>query len=96
MMMLMLMLLMVMTVDRVLMWMIVVNSLMFVMVMMMMLAVMMMTMGVIWSDDGGVNDEHDEKLFGQWLCSPGHAPTGLFWLSSMCGPIPGNNPSIFC
>lgn len=93
--MLMLMLLMVMTVDRVLMWMIVVNSMMFVMVMMM-LVVMMMTMGVIWSDDGGVNDEHDEKLFGQWLCSPGHAPTGLFWLSSMCGPIPGNNPSIFC
>lgn len=91
--MLMLMLLMVMTVDRVLMWMIVVNSLMMVM---MMLAVMMMTMGVIWSDDGGVNDEHDEKLFGQWLCSPGHAPTGLFWLSSMCGPIPGKNPSIFC
>ena len=47
-------------------------------------------------DDGGDNDEHDEKLFGQWLCGPGHAPTGLLWVSSMCGPIPVNNPINFC
>ena len=48
-------------------------------------------------DNGGdEGDENDEKLFGQWLYRPGHAPTGLMWVSSMCGPIPGDNPSNFC